>query len=252
MTVLTNNIETAIILAAGFGTRLKPLTNTIPKPLLQVGGQKLIDRAINLLISAGIKTIIVNAHYLAEQLIEHTNKYKNNVQVIFEKDILGTGGGIYNAFNEYNLENALIYNSDIIINDTSDIKNLINRWISSKMNSLILLKNKKDINYSIQTADFNIYDQHIIRETNINSHNYVYTGVCILNKKIFQFIKNTHHYTPNKKKIFCLTNILFQSTKVNYKNFKIHALKCNGEYFDTGTFERIKCAEKFLSTHQLI
>ena len=93
-------IKKAMILAAGFGKRLNPLTLNCPKPLLKIGKNTLLSNTINFLEEAGIKEAVINVHYLGEQIIEYINKKKFNLKItiINEKEkILDTGGGIFNS-----------------------------------------------------------------------------------------------------------------------------------------------------------
>lgn len=106
-----------MILAAGFGTRLLPLTESVPKPLVKIDGKPMIENVVLKLIESGINRIIINTHYLAEQVEEYfsINKFDAEIILTYEKDILGTGGGIMNA-GEYLKDsgNFLVYNADIV------------------------------------------------------------------------------------------------------------------------------------------
>ena len=95
----------AMILSAGYGKRLLPLTKNCPKPLLKVGNETLLSNTIHFLEKFGIKKIIINVHYLSEKIIQYINKNKFNsdITIIEEKEkILDTGGGILNALNHFN------------------------------------------------------------------------------------------------------------------------------------------------------
>ena len=106
----------SMILAAGYGKRLGSLTQNIPKPLIKVKGKALIDFHIEKLIAINCNKIVINVHYLAEQIIEHVSaKYIDSVDIVFshEKNILGTGGGIKNAIKYFNQDDFLVINSDV-------------------------------------------------------------------------------------------------------------------------------------------
>ena len=92
------NIKRAMILAAGFGVRMRPITNNIPKPLVQVLGRTLIDRTIDRLQEGGVETFVVNTHHLSEKIHTHLQK-RDNLEIKFslESEILETGGGINKA-----------------------------------------------------------------------------------------------------------------------------------------------------------
>ncbi|MGE4351388.1 MAG: nucleotidyltransferase family protein [Bdellovibrionales bacterium] len=90
--------DAAMVLAAGFGTRMRPLTDTVPKPLLKVGGRTMLDLAVDRLVQAGVRRVVVNAHYLADQIRDHLAE-RHDVELILshEDQILDTGGGMKKA-----------------------------------------------------------------------------------------------------------------------------------------------------------
>lgn len=106
-----------MILAAGFGTRLKPLTDTVPKPLVKVNGKPMIEFVINRLVDFGIREIVINTHYLAEQMETYfvENDFGVKITLCYEKEILGTGGGIRNAEKFLKPEDAfIVHNVDVL------------------------------------------------------------------------------------------------------------------------------------------
>ena len=107
-------IKKAIILAAGFGKRLLPLTEDQPKPLLEIKGKKLIEYSIDFLRENNITEIIINSHYLYEKVSDFINKKYSKISISYEKNILDTGGGILNALDFFKGENFLVLNSDTI------------------------------------------------------------------------------------------------------------------------------------------
>ena len=102
-------IKKAIILAAGFGKRLLPLTEDQPKPLLEIKGKKLIEYSIDFLRENNITEIIINSHYLHEKISDFINKKYSNISISCEKNILDTGGGILNAIDFFKEENFLVW-----------------------------------------------------------------------------------------------------------------------------------------------
>ena len=98
-------IKHGMILAAGLGKRMQPITFETPKPLLQIGSRNLIERAIELLINHGIEEVVINVHHLSEKIKEFIGKKKYKIKILIsdEKDqLLDTGGGIYNATKSFN------------------------------------------------------------------------------------------------------------------------------------------------------
>ena len=106
----------AIIFAAGLGTRLKPLTNNIPKVLVEVDGIPMLERIILKLISNSFSKIVINTHYFAEQVEEFikTKNFDAEIIISYEKDVLETGGGLVFAKKHFDDGNILIYNGDIL------------------------------------------------------------------------------------------------------------------------------------------
>jgi N-acetyl-alpha-D-muramate 1-phosphate uridylyltransferase len=136
-------IETAMVLAAGFGKRMRPLTDTIPKPLVSVGGQPLIAYAFDRLREAGVRRAVVNGHYLADQ-IETWSAQQATPHTVFsdERDeILDTGGGIARALPLLGDRPFYVMNADCFWLDgaTPALRRLAARWDDAKMDCLLLL-----------------------------------------------------------------------------------------------------------------
>lgn len=106
----------AMIIAAGLGLRMRPLTLTTPKPLVKVHGQALIDYHLDALKKAGVSDVAINVHHLADQIIDHVEQhwgYEFNLHFFFEPEILGTGGGIYQALSVFDNEPFIVISADI-------------------------------------------------------------------------------------------------------------------------------------------
>jgi N-acetyl-alpha-D-muramate 1-phosphate uridylyltransferase len=133
----------AMILAAGLGTRMRPLTNSTPKPLVKVAGRALIDHAIDRLVQAGVTTIAVNVHYHADKLRAHLAKRADvEIRISDETDtILGTGGGIVRALPYFEGEPFFVHNSDSIWAEGYGhaLQRLKARWNPDGMDSLLLM-----------------------------------------------------------------------------------------------------------------
>ena len=106
-----------MILAAGFGKRIHPLTLERPKPLLGIGDETLLSNTIKFLKLFGVKNVVINVHYLEKQIIEYIekNKFQLDIKIVKEKEkILDTGGGILNAIKNFSNESFLVINPDTI------------------------------------------------------------------------------------------------------------------------------------------
>ena len=179
-------IKTALILCAGFGKRLNPITLDIPKPLLKIYNFTLLEHCINLIKLIGIKKIFINSFYLKN----HINEFiKNNnlgieIKIIEDGDkILNTGGGILNLLNSSDEEDFLIFNPDTIWdkNYLGEIKRMVNFYSENKLNNTLLLVSKKLSFDKSLRGDFGLINNLI----NKKQKNYIYTGCQILNKSIF-------------------------------------------------------------------
>ena len=180
-------INTALILCAGFGKRLNPLTLDVPKPLIKLKHVTILETCINLIESLGIKKIIINSFYLKSQIynfLENKN-FKSDITIVDDgEEILDTGGGILNMLNHTNEENVLIFNPDTIWkkNYLEEILEMEKLYFSKQIENILLLVNKKLSFDKNLTGDFELKN-NLISKT--NDKKYIYTGCQILNKKIF-------------------------------------------------------------------
>ena len=180
-------ISTALILCAGFGKRLNPLTEKIPKPLLQLNNVTLLENCINLIIKLGIKKIFLNTFHLSDQIISFIKKkkFKIKIQIVEDgKEILDTGGGILNMMKESSDEDFIIFNPDTLWNKNyhNEIIKMQNFYFSNRLNNILLLVNKTQSFDKNLSGDFDLKDNslHIGDITN-----FIYIGCQILNKNLF-------------------------------------------------------------------
>jgi MurNAc alpha-1-phosphate uridylyltransferase len=132
-----------MIMAAGLGTRMRPLTNARPKPLVEVQGKALIDHVIDRLVAAGVATIVVNVHYMADMIEEHLKK-RRDVQIVISDEraeLLDSGGGILKALHHFGGEPFFHVNSDTVwVEGTGRALELLKaRWNPQEMDALMLL-----------------------------------------------------------------------------------------------------------------
>ena len=185
-------IETAIILCAGYGKRLHPITLKVPKPLIKIKNKSLLLNTIELVAKLDIKKIIINTYYLSDQIEDYVNKLENdiNIEVINEhQGILDTGGGIKNIVKTTEEENFLILNPDTLWNLSykKTILEMIEYYKKKNLNNLLMVVNKSKSYDTRFSGDFSM-NNHILSK-NKNS-NYIYTGCQILNKIILNSIED--------------------------------------------------------------
>ena len=180
-------INTALILCAGYGKRLNPLTLDIPKPLLEINEVTLLENTINLLQDLGIKKVILNTFYLKEKIYKFIKKkdFQIDLEIIDEgEDILDTGGGILNMMNSSSETDFLTINPDTLWNKNyiKYIQDMEKFYFSQKIKNILLLVKQnlsfdKDLN-----IDFNLVKNKIKKEI---KNKFIYTGCQIINKSLF-------------------------------------------------------------------
>ena len=202
-------IKKAMILAAGFGKRLNPLTLSNPKPLLKIGKDTLLSNTINFLEQFQIKQAIINVHYLGDQIIQYIKKKNFNldITVINEKEkILDTGGGIFNALKYFN-ESFLCINPDTIwnLNYIKELKKMeSNFFLNRKKCNLLVVDKIKSFDKNLK-GDFNLQNGLITRKKDENLK-FIYTGLQIINPEAFSNID---------EKVFSINKVWNQLIKSN-------------------------------------
>ena len=180
-------IKTALILCAGFGSRLNPVTQDIPKPLLKLKNITMLERCINLIIKLGVKKIFLNTFYLEEKITEFLSekKFPIKIQIIKDGDqILNTGGGILKMINSSSEKDFLIFNPDTLWDEryVSEILKIQDYYFSNKLDNLLLLVKKKLSFDERLSGDFDLKNNLITKD----NQDFIFIGCQILNKNLFQ------------------------------------------------------------------
>lgn len=183
-------IKTAMVMAAGFGTRMRPLTEHLPKPLVQVLGKPLIDYSLDLLAKSGVEEAVVNSHYLAELLEAYLLERKSSPRIIISREdsVLETGGGIKNALQFFDYSPFFVVNSDVICIDGKipALRRLWQYWDDEKMDALLLLHRVKDAVGYAGKGDFFIGDDgELRRRADDEIAPFVFTGIQIISPRLF-------------------------------------------------------------------
>jgi MurNAc alpha-1-phosphate uridylyltransferase len=184
-------INTALILCAGFGKRLNPLTLETPKPLIKLKNVAVLEACINLIESLGIKEIILNTFYLEDQIHNflRNKNFKSKIKIVEDgKNILNTGGGIKNMLHHTSEDDVLIFNPDTIWkkNYSEEIIGMEDVYFSKQIKNILLLVNKK------LSFDKNLHGDFDLKNNLISKNNdkkFIYTGCQILNKKLLSDYK---------------------------------------------------------------
>lgn len=195
----------AMILAAGFGKRLGHLTQSTPKPLIRVKGQPLIKYHLSKLLAADYSQIVINTHYLSDEIINYVeNEFNNDPRIIFsiEKEILGTGGGIKKALHHFGNDDFLVLNSDIY----SDLDYKYFKSFTSPTLFAVETKNQ---------GDFNIKNSKVCLET---TKNYTWMGFSVVNAEVFNHVAHIkfHYWDDCLKRHASSNNLYAEIPKINW------------------------------------
>ena len=181
-------INTALILCAGYGKRLIPLTLTEPKPLLKIKDITILENSIKLIESLGLKKVIINTFYLKKKIEEfiRTKNFSLDIQIVDDgKKILNTGGGMLNMMNSSDETDFLTLNPDTIWNSNyiKYIRAMEKFYFSNQIKNILLLVNK-DLSFDKKLkGDFNLVENKIKKD---DQNELIYTGCQIINKSLFE------------------------------------------------------------------
>ena len=185
-------IKTALVLCAGYGKRLNPLTLELPKPLLKLNNITLLEKTFNLIKSLGIKKVKLNTFYLKEKIKNFANDLNLDLDIEIIEDgnqILNTGGGILNMIKKSNEENFVVFNPDTIWSNeyVSCIKDMEKAYFKEKSKNILLVVNKILSFDQKLRGDFNLHNNILKKE---NNNNFIYTGCQMINKNLFLKLSN--------------------------------------------------------------
>ena len=231
-------IKKAMILAAGFGKRLYPLTLNYPKPLLRIGNETLLSNTLKFLEKFGIEKVVINVHYLGDQIIDYINKnkFKMAITLIKEKDkILDTGGGVLNAINHFFNEPFLIINPDTIwdISYLEELKKMEKEFfVNKKIKCYLLVVNKEKSFDQSSKGDFTLVNKLVSRKR--EDLRYIYTGLQIIKPEVFSDLD---------MEVFSMNRIWDKLIENDY----LYGLESDIDFFHVSTFEIYKKLKKNLN-----
>ena len=185
-------IKTALVLCAGYGKRLNPLTLELPKPLLKLNNITLLEKTFNLIKSLGIKKVKLNTFYLKEKIKNFVNDLNLDLDIEIIEDgnqILNTGGGILNMIKKSSEENFIVFNPDTIWSNeyVSCIKDMEKAYFKEKSKNILLVVNKILSFDQKLGGDFNLNNNILKKE---NNNDFIYTGCQLINKNLFLKLSN--------------------------------------------------------------
>lgn len=171
------------------GTRLRPYTDSMPKPMVSINGKSIIHRAIEKLKYDGVKEIVINLHYLGDVLKAHLNDVKDvNIILSVEDELMNTGGGIKRALHHFNDDPFYCINGDALWDDDADesaLSRLANYWDEKKMDHALLLE-PKDLMIGGFVGDYDQNPSGHIKRNSEKKGKYMFAGIQILHPRIFE------------------------------------------------------------------
>lgn len=230
------SIKTLLIYAAGYGTRMRHITKTIPKPLIKVAGKPILFYILDRATQHGFKKIYINSHHLADQIEQAVTSYQKlnpqcpEISILHEPDILETGGTIKANLDLFE-EEIFIHNADsLVLGPNNYFQDLENNWQKQQMDFQMLLEKTEDSVGYTGGGDFDMdEDNKLYKTKDKKEFDYIYAGVAIINTSI---VKN------NPKTKFSLGDY--------FKSDKIYGTKVTGTWCHISSPEDIKAAEKYL------
>lgn len=228
-----------MVLAAGLGTRMRPITDRTPKPLVKVGGRALIDHALDRLAEAGVETVVVNVHHLADRIVEHVAKRREPEIVISdERDrLMETGGGVMKALPQLGDEPFFLLNSDSFWTEgpNPNLAALGAAWDGTKMDAILMLApTVAAIGYDGRGDFFMDATGRLTPRSENKVAPFVYTGVAIINPKAM--------FANSPKGAFPLNVLIDRVSEAG----RLFGVRMDGNWFHVGTPAAIDDAERVL------
>lgn len=233
--------KTAMVLAAGLGTRMRPITDRVPKPLLEIAGQTLLDHALNRLALAGVERVVVNVHYKADMVIARlASRDRPHIEISHEDDLLETGGGVARALPLLG-EWFFVVNSDVLWLDGKDyaLARLAAAFDPARMDAVLLLQR------TVTAVGYDGSGDYFLdplgtprrrREREVAP--FLFAGLQVLHRRVFDGIAEPR---------FSLNRIYDRAEEAG----RLHAIVHEGEWFHIGTPEGLAATRDRLSSHRI-
>ena len=217
------NVKHAMILAAGLGTRMRPLTLDTPKPLIRVGSKNLLERSINLLENHGIEKIIINVHHLGDQIEKFILNIKSNIKIDISNEknlLLDTGGGVKEGTKIFDKNPFFVLNPDTLwlSNYLDEMKSLEKIFFENKKPSLLLVNKKLSFDTSFK-GDFNLKDNIVSKDI---ENNFIFTGLQLIDRNCLSMIN---------KKVFSMNEVWDKLIDEN----KLYGLESRQKFYHLNT-----------------
>jgi N-acetyl-alpha-D-muramate 1-phosphate uridylyltransferase len=233
--------RSAMVLAAGLGARLRPLTNTIPKPLVEINGRALIDHAIDRLVLAGVEQVVVNIHYKAAQLTEHlAGRDHPEIEFSEEAELLDTGGGVARALPLLG-EMFFVVNGDVFWLDSKDsaLLRLAGAFDFAATDAVLLLQRTVTaVGYEGSGDYFLDALRRPRRRREREVAPYLFAGIQLLHRRLFDELPGP---------VFSLVRLFDRAEAAG----RLRAIVHDGKWFHVGSPEGLAATREHLSSHRI-
>ena len=233
--------KSAMVLAAGLGTRMRPITDTTPKPLVEIGGRSLLDHAIDRLALVGVERVVVNLHYKAEMVAAHlAGRQHPRIELSQEKELLETGGGVARALPRLD-EMFFVVNADVLWLDSKDyaLARLAGVFDPNRMDAVLLLQRAAGAVGYEGSGDYFLDPLGMPRRRGEREvAPYLFTGIQLLHRRLFDSIAETR---------FSLNLVYDRAERAG----RLHAIVHDGEWFHVGTPEGLAMTRARFSSHRI-
>lgn len=227
-----------MVLAAGLGLRMRPLTDATPKPLIPVAGRCMLDRALDQLTAAGVIHRVVNSHYLADKVAAHVRDRQHDegpaaeITVSHEPDLLDTGGGVAKALPLLGAKPFFVINGDILWRDGAEsaLRRLAARWDDGAMDALLLVHPRETAIGYDGVGDFLLHGDGRLARRTAEVAPFIFTGVQLLSPRLF---------ADAPAGAFSLNRLYDRAMAAG----RLHGLVHTGHWFHIGTPDGLRLAE---------
>jgi len=233
--------RSAMVLAAGLGTRLRPVTNTVPKPLIEINGRSLLDHAIDRLVLAGVEHVVVNVHYKAAMVAALLARRDHpRIEISQEAELLDTGGGVARALPLLG-DVFFVVNADVFWLDSKDyaLLRLAAALEPAHMDAVLLLQR------TVTAVGYEGNGDYFLdplgrprrrREREVAP--YLFAGIQLLHRRLFDGFSD---------RVFSLVRLFDRAEEAG----RLHAIVHDGEWYHIGTPEGLKATRERLSGHRI-
>ncbi len=228
----------AMVFAAGLGTRMRPLTDTLPKPLVEIGGKAMIDTLLDALADAGVSEAVVNVHHLADQIEARMRDRKNpQITISNERDLLlDQGGGLKKALPRLGKHPFFICNTDAIWIEgpLPNLQRLRAQWDPEKMDILLMVAATTSAVGVDWGGDFRMEgDGRLVRRREGEVVPFAYSGIGIIKPELIAAVE---------KDVFRLAPLFFEAAEKR----RLYGMRLDGHWLHVGTMDAIAQAEALI------